>query len=93
VSGPLYDEADVKRPKSFYDNRKPIPQDVLDYEARMSGIATIDQKLSSERCLHILDLKDLLPEQRKSYKENFMQAAREADPNLAKHIHIQNDKD
>ena len=65
VSGDLYDEADAKRPQSFYDSRKgpkkPIPQDMLDYLARQSGAKSIIQKNGSERCLHILNLKDILP--------------------------------
>jgi hypothetical protein len=48
VSGPLYDEADVKTPKSFFDTRKgpkkPIPQDMLDYLARESGAKSIRSK-------------------------------------------------
>jgi len=95
VSGSLYDEADIKTPKSFFDTRKgpkkPIPQDMLDYLAKESGAKSIRQKRGSERCLHILDLKDIQSHQKESYKANFLQGAREADPELAKHIIVQND--
>ena len=95
VSGSFYDEADIKTPKSFFDTRKgpkkPIPQDMLDYLARDSGAKSILQKRGSESCLHILDLKDIQPHQKESYKANFLQGAREADPELAKHIIVQND--
>ena len=95
VSGSLYDEADIKTPKSFFDTRKgpkkPIPQDMLDYLAKESGTKSILQKQGSERCLHILDLKHIQPHQKESYKANFLQGAREADPELAKHIIVQND--
>ena len=91
LSGSFYDEADRKTPKSFFDTRKgpkkPIPQDMLDYLAKESGAKSILQKKGSERCLHILDLKDI----QESYKANFLQGAREADPELAKHIIVQND--
>ena len=95
VSGSLYDEADIKTPKSFFDTRKgpkkPIPQDMLDYLAKESGAKSILQKQGSESCLHILDLKDIQSHQKESYKANFLQGAREADPELAKHIIVQND--
>ena len=95
LSGSFYDEADIKTPKSFFDTRKgpkkPIPQDMLDYLARDSGAKSILQKRGSESCLHILDLKDIQPHQKESYKANFLQGAREADPELAKHIIVQND--
>ena len=96
LSGSFYDEADIKTPKSFFDTRKgpkkPIPQDMLDYLAKNSGAKSILQKRGSERCLHILDLKDIQPHQKESYKANFLQGAREADPELAKHIIVQNDE-
>ena len=82
---------DVKRPVAFYDNKEPIPQDMLDYLARELGAKSILQKKGSEICLHILDLKDLLPHQKESYKANFLQAAREEDQELTKHIIVQND--
>jgi len=41
--------------------------------------------------LHILDLKDIQPHQKESYKANFLQGVPEADPELAKHIIVQND--
>jgi hypothetical protein len=95
LSGSLYDEADIKTPKSFFDTRKgskkPIPQDMLNHLAKESGTKSILQKRGSERCLHILDLKDIQPHQKESYKANFLQAAREADSELAKHIIVQND--
>ena len=96
LSCSIYDEAYIKTSKSFYDTRKgpkkPIPQDMLDYLAKESDAKSITQKRGSESCLHILDLKDLQPHQKKSYKTNYLQAAREADPELAKHIIIlQND--
>lgn len=95
LSGSFYDEADIKTPKSFFDTKKgpkkPIPQDMLDYLARDSGAKSILQKRGSESCLHILDLKDIQPHQKESYKANFLQGAREADPELAKHITVQND--
>ena len=95
VSGSLYDEVDIKTPKSFFDTRKgpktPIPQDMLDYLAKESGAKSILQKQGSESCLHILDLKDMQSHQKESYKANFLQGAREADPELAKHIIVQND--
>jgi len=94
LSGSFYDEADIKTPKSFFDTRKgpkkPIPQDMLDYLAKESGAKSILQKKGSERCLYILDLKDIQPHQKESYKANFLQGAREADPELAKHIIVQN---
>ena len=64
---------------------------MLDYLAKDSGAKSILQKADSESCLHILDLKDLQPHQKESYKANFLEGAREADPKLAKHIIIQND--
>jgi hypothetical protein len=95
LSGSLYDEGDIKTPKSFFDTRKgpkkPIPQDMLDYLAKESGAKSILQKQGSESCLHILDLKDIQSHQKESYKANFLQGAREADPELAKHIIVQND--
>ena len=95
LSGSFYDEADIKTPKSFFDTRKgpkkPIPQDMLDYLAKESGAKSILQKRGSERCLHVLDLKDTQPSQKESYKANYLQGAREADPELAKHIIVQND--
>lgn len=95
VSGSIYDEADIKTPKSFFDTRKgpkkPIPQDMLDYLAKESGAKSILQKKGSESCLHILDLKDIQSHQKESYKANFLQGARKADPELAKHIIVQND--
>jgi hypothetical protein len=95
LSGSFYDEADIKTPKSFYDTRKgpkkPIPQDILNYLAGQSGAKSILQKRGSERCLHILDLKDIQPHQKELYKANFLQGAREADPELAEHIIVQND--
>lgn len=71
--------------------KKPIPQDMLDYLARQSGAKSILQKGGSESCLHILDLKDVQSHQKESYKANFFQGAREANPELAKHIIVQND--
>lgn len=71
--------------------KKPIPQDMLDYLAKASGAKSILQKQGSESCLHILDLKDIQSHQKESYKANFLQGAREADPELAKHIIVQND--
>ena len=95
MSGSLYDEADIKTPKSFFDTKKgpkkPIPQDMLNYLAKESGAKSILQKQGSESCLHILDLKHILPHQKELYKANFLQAAREIDPELAKHIITQND--
>ena len=95
LSGSLYDEGDIKTPKSFFDTRKgpkkPIPQDMLDYLAKEYGAKSILQKQGSESCLHILDLKDIQSHQKESYKANFLQGAREADPELAKHIIVQND--
>ena len=95
VSGSLYDEADIKTPKSFFDTRngpkKPITQDMLDYLAKESGAKTILQKRGSESCLHILDLKDIEPDQKESYKSKFLEGARETDPVLAEHIIVQND--
>jgi hypothetical protein len=95
LSGSLYDEGDIKTPKSFFDTRKgpkkPIPQDMLDYLAKEFGAKSIRQKQGSESCLHILDLKDIESHQKESYKANFLQGAREADPELAKHIIVQND--
>ena len=95
LSSSFYDEADIKTPKSFFDSRKglkkPIPQDMLDYLAKDSGAKSILQKRGSESCLHILDLKDIQPHQKESYKANYLQGAREADPELAKHIIVQND--
>ena len=95
LSGNFYDEADIKTSKSFFDSRKsrkkPIPQDMLDHLAKESGAKSILQKRGSERCLHILDLKDIAPSQKKSYKVNFLQGARKADPELAKDIIVQND--
>jgi hypothetical protein len=95
LSGSLYDEGDIKTPKSFFDTRKgpkkPIPQDMLDYLAKESGAKSILQKQGSESCLHILDLKDIQSHQKESYKANFLQGAPEADPELAKHIIVQND--
>lgn len=94
LSGSIYDEADIKTPKSFFDTRngpkRPIPQDMLDYLAKESGRKSILQKQGSKSCLHILDLKDVQSHQKESYKANFLQGAREADPELAKHIIVQN---
>jgi hypothetical protein len=94
LSGSLYDEADLKTPKSFFDTskgpKKPIPQDMLDHLAKESGAKSILQKRGSERCLHILDLKDIQPHQKESYKANFLEGARQTDPELAKHIIVQN---
>lgn len=59
---------------------------MLDHLAKESGAKSILQKRGSERCLHILDLKDIQPCQKESYKANFLQGAREA-----KHIIVQND--
>lgn len=64
---------------------------MLDYLAKQSGAKSILQKGGSESCLHILDLKDLQSHQKESYKANFFQGAREANPELAKHIIVQND--
>jgi hypothetical protein len=64
---------------------------MLDYLAKESGVKTILQKLGSESCLHILDLKDIQPHQKESYKAKFLEAARQADPVLAEHIIVQND--
>jgi len=64
---------------------------MLDYLAKESGAKSIFQKRGSESCLHILDLKDIQPHQKESYKANYFQGAREADPELAKHIIVQND--
>ena len=95
VSGDLYGEVDIKTPKSFFDSRKgpkkPIPQDVLDSLAKALGDKSIRQKAGSDKCLHILDLKDIQPHQKESYKAKFLEGAREADPVLAEHITVQND--
>lgn len=95
TSGSLYDEADVKTPKSFFENKKgikkAIPQDFLDHLARESGAKSINQKDGSERCLHILDLKDIESHQKELYKANFFEGARGVGPELAKHIIVQND--
>ena len=66
---------------------------MLDYLAKESGAKSILQKQGSESCLHILDLKekDIQSHQKESYKANFLQGAREDDPELAKYIIVQND--
>lgn len=63
---------------------------MLNYLAKESGVKTISQKQVSESCLHILDLKNIQPHKKESYKTNFFEGAREADSFLSNSIIVQN---
>lgn len=91
IMSPLYYRADTKTSVDRWDNGKKIPENVFVERAYKSGQKAITQKNRSEKCLHILNLQDISsPRLKKLYETTFMQAAREANPELAKHIIVIN---
>ncbi len=93
--GHYYDKADAKRPVSKYDNGNQIPRELLMALARDLGQSSITQKAGSEKCLHIVDLRNIPSHLKKEYKRNLFKGAIAQgkiyqETNLEKHIFIIN---